>query len=64
LQQGYDNPTDVVKKTAAEIAVERVLEKLGTKKQKIRSELASRTPAGRNTRFQVLKNKLKKKTKR
>lgn len=70
LSQGLDQPTGPVKKTAADIAVERALEKLAEPPgKKVRpgsrkggaSEPAARAPAGKGTRFDALKKKLSRK---
>lgn len=57
LGQGYDNPTDAPRKTAATIAVEAALEKL-SEPQKQR---ASRALAGKGTRYKALKARLSRK---
>jgi len=59
LERGDDNPTDAPRKTAAEYAVEKALEKLGEPKSK-RNKLrpTSHAPAGKGTRFSALKGKL------
>jgi len=66
---GDDNPTEAPRrKFAANLAVKKALEKLGEPKgQKVKpgsrkggkSEPAARAPAGKGTRFNALKNKLK-----
>lgn len=70
LGQGLDNPTAPAKKTAADIAVERALEKLGEPRgRKVKpgsrkggpSKPAARAPAGKGTRFKKLKSKLSRK---
>lgn len=70
LERGDDNPTDAPRKTAAEYAVEKALEKLGEPRgHKVkpgsrkggRSEPASHAPAGKGTRFKALKAKLSRK---
>lgn len=70
LERDYDNPTDAPRKTAAEYAVEKALEKLGEPRgRKVkpgsrkggRSEPASHAPAGKGTRFKALKAKLSRK---
>lgn len=68
-----DNPTEAPRnKFAANLAVKRALEKLGEPKgQKVKpgsrkggkSEPAARAPAGKGTRFNALKNKLKRQKK-
>ena len=59
LERDYDNPTDAPRKTAAEYAVEKALEKLGTPRSA--KARASRLSMSKGTSFKALKTKLKRK---
>jgi hypothetical protein len=63
LQQEADNPTGPPPKLAADIAVEKVLKKLGSKCSTSHTapKKISRTPAAKKSGFGALKKKLKKK---
>ena len=62
LGQGDDNPTEAPRKTAADYAVEKALEKMGTPR-KPQSLPSVHPPAKRGTRFKALKDRLSRKKK-